>query len=293
MAIPAQAGPPNITGTWSCCGSGGAGEQNWIISSGTGSIKGVGKTPGARSKFATISGHLRGNQVEIVTTYTGEEPVYVATFKGTVSANGETMEGEWEGPGQSGTWIAERSGASPQYGQTVGAEVISGQVEIKPKGAAQFQPLSGEEQIPVGSIVDTSNGRMRLSSATGPNVAKAETAEFYDGTFAVLQPPHGRPSTELDLEGLQPGECRGGRNAARRSTRASATHNGLWGNGHGSYVTKGHAGSATVRGTVWLTEERCDGTFFEAKRDTVVVHDFTRHRTITLHTGQHYLAPAR
>jgi len=294
IAIPAQAGSPDLKGTWSCCSSGGAGAQSFVISSGTGSIKGVAEGADG-SVFATISGSLTGNHVQIVTTYNQFDPGYVATFDGTVSASGSEMSGTWESnEGQSGTWTATRLGeGSPSYDQEVDAETVSGKVLIKPKGARQFQLLSGEEQIPIGSTVDTDNGRMQLTTATGPNEAKGQTAEFYDGTFTVLQPAKGHPTTELDLEGFQPSACHGGHPAARRFTRSNAKRNSLWGDGHGDYVTKGHAGSATVRGTIWLTEDRCDGTYFEAKRDTVVVHDFTRHRVITLHTGQHYLAPAR
>ena len=293
IAIPAQAGSPDLKGTWSCCSSGGAAAQSFVISSGTGSIEGVAE--GAEgSVFATISGSLTGNQVQIVTTYNQFDSGYVATFDGTVAAGGNEMSGTWESnEGQSGTWTATRLGeGSPSYGQEVEAETVSGKVLIKPKGARQFQLLNGEEQIPIGSTVDTDKGRMQLTTATGPNEAKAQTAEFYDGTFTVLQPAKGPPTTELDLEGLQPSACHRGHSAARRVSRSKASHNSLWGNGHGDYMTKGHAGSATVRGTIWLTEERCDGTFFEAKRDTVVVRDFTRHRTVILHMGQHYLAPA-
>ena len=35
----------------------------------------------------------------------------------------------------------------------------------------------------------------------------------------------------------------------------------LWGrDGGGRFRTRGRSSSATVRGTVWLTEDRCDGT---------------------------------
>ena len=66
----------------------------------------------------------------------------------------------------------------------------------------------------------------------------------------------------------------------------------LWGHGKGRTRTSGNNGSGTVRGTFWLTEDRCDGTFFRVKQGVVAVRDFTRHRTVVLHAGQHYLAPA-
>ena len=181
----------------------------------------------------------------------------------------------------------------PRYDQTVDIAPVSGKVLIRLPGFGKFEPLSSAEQIPVGSTIDATDGRLRLTTAKGQSEA-TETADFYSGEFKVLQAAQGKPTTELDLSGLNLGTCRTGKRGSRRLARShrKAT-NGLWGDGHGSYVTKGHAGSATVRGTIWLTEDRCDGTLFKAKRDTVVVRDFTRHRTVILHTGQHYLAPAR
>ena len=61
---------------------------------------------------------------------------------------------------------------------------------------------------------------------------------------------------------------------------------------HGSFRTKGRYSAATVRGTQWVTEDRCDGTLTKVKRGKVSVVDFHTRKTITLHAGQHYLARA-
>jgi len=47
-----------------------------------------------------------------------------------------------------------------------------------------------------------------------------------------------------------------------------------------------------VRGTRWLVEDRCDGTLTRVVRGTVRVRDFRLRRTITLRSGQSYLARA-
>ncbi|MGO9958959.1 MAG: hypothetical protein ACLP50_23840, partial [Solirubrobacteraceae bacterium] len=60
----------------------------------------------------------------------------------------------------------------------------------------------------------------------------------------------------------------------------------------GSFRTKGRYSSATVRGTVWETSDRCDGTLTVVKRGVVSVFDFHRRKTIVLHAGQSYLAKA-
>lgn len=94
-----------ISGTWDCCGGGGAGAQDFIITDNGGSLSGEGVEPGG-SPFAVISGHVSGTSVTIVTTYDPSfDEGYVATFIGTVS--GETMSGTWtSNADQSGTWTA-------------------------------------------------------------------------------------------------------------------------------------------------------------------------------------------
>ena len=67
----------------------------------------------------------------------------------------------------------------------------------------------------------------------------------------------------------------------------------LWGNGKGKFRTNGKYSSATVRGTIWLTTDRCDGTLTTVKRGTVSVRDLRRHKTVTVKAGHSYLARAR
>ena len=59
---------------------------------------------------------------------------------------------------------------------------------------------------------------------------------------------------------------------------------------HGHFRTKGKYSSATVRGTAWLTIDRCDGTLTVVQRGTVDVFDNRRRKTIVVHAGQTYLA---
>jgi hypothetical protein len=66
----------------------------------------------------------------------------------------------------------------------------------------------------------------------------------------------------------------------------------LWGNGKGKFRTAGKYSSATVRGTIWLVEDRCEGTFTKVRRGTVRVRDVKRKKTITVKAGHSYLARA-
>lgn len=184
----------------------------------------------------------------------------------------------------------------PTYARTANAEVVRGKVLVRLPGSHRFAPLKAAQSIPVGSSLDTSRGRVRLTSAK-TRAGGTQTADFYAGRFRVLQPAKGKPLTELELEGFRPSSCgRRTRPAAHPSRRRNGrrSHGSrLWGSGKGNYRSRGRHGSATVRGTIWLTEERCNGTFFKVKQGTVTVRDFTRRKTRRIRAGQRYLTPAR
>ena len=96
----------------------------------------------------------------------------------------------------------------------------------------------------------------------------------------------GRIALTASLEDAKFGSCRS------RADRAGKKLARLWGNGGGKTRTKGRRGSGTVRGTVWLTEERCSGTFFRVDEGVLKVRDFERKRNVTLRAGDSYLARA-
>jgi hypothetical protein len=47
-----------------------------------------------------------------------------------------------------------------------------------------------------------------------------------------------------------------------------------------------------VLGTIWLTEDRCDGTLIRVLTDKVAVTDLVKHRKVTVKAGHSYLAKA-
>ena len=57
-----------------------------------------------------------------------------------------------------------------------------------------------------------------------------------------------------------------------------------------AFRTVGRFSSATVRGTTWLTDDRCDGTLTRVTKGKVGVRDFVRNRTILLKKGKRYFA---
>jgi hypothetical protein len=48
-----------------------------------------------------------------------------------------------------------------------------------------------------------------------------------------------------------------------------------------------------VRGTRWVTVDRCDGTLTRVTEGAVSVRDKVRHRTVLVRAGHSYLAKSR
>jgi hypothetical protein len=67
----------------------------------------------------------------------------------------------------------------------------------------------------------------------------------------------------------------------------------LRGNTRGRFRTRGRHSAATVRGTIWTVEDRCDGTLTKVRRGRVAVRDFRLRKTIVVRAGKSYLARAR
>ena len=68
----------------------------------------------------------------------------------------------------------------------------------------------------------------------------------------------------------------------------------LWGQDAGAHFRSvGKHSAGTVRGTKWLTQDRCDGTLTRVVTGKVSVRDFTAKRTVLVSAGQSYLARAK
>jgi hypothetical protein len=162
------------------------------------------------------------------------------------------------------------------------AEVSAAQV----KGFT-FVPLSQARQIPVGSLLDTRRGTVRVTTSTASR--RTITGRFNGGIFQVIQRRRERGATELKLAGGSFRNCtaRGARASAldpvaqvARRTRRRVRR--LSGNGRGRFRTRGRYSAATVRGTIWSVTDRCDGTLTRVSRGSLDVRDFRRRRTIRL-----------
>jgi hypothetical protein len=160
-----------------------------------------------------------------------------------------------------------------------------------------FVPLTEARQIPTGSFLDTRRGTVEMQSATG-QAQRVQSGKFSAGIFQVLQSRarRARGLTELRLKGGSFRRCGGRASRSGSSATAALSRRAvrrLRANVRGRFSTRGNNSSATVRGTVWTTTDRCDGTLTQVKRGTVVVRDFRRKRNVILRAGKSYLARAK
>jgi hypothetical protein len=188
----------------------------------------------------------------------------------------------------------------PVLGKTVNVAPASGKVFVSvPAGSAfaslavpgikgrKFVPLTEARQLPVGSIVDTRKGSLNLTSASTA-AGQVFTGTFSAGVFQALQSRNGL--TTLPLKGSSFRSCATGKTASAALSRRAIRR--LRANARGRFRTRGRYSAATVRGTIWETIDRCDGTLTKVKRGTVVVRDFRKRRNITVRAGKSYLARA-
>jgi hypothetical protein len=185
------------------------------------------------------------------------------------------------------------SSASPTFAKTVVLTPVSGKVLIEVPGARYgFVRLSkGPTEVPVGTVVDTTAGRVRLTSAN-PAPGSTQSGQFSEGRFQIRQPASRGGlvnlllrDTSTRLVTCQPG-------AAHDAAASKRILGLLLGTAKGHFRTVGRFSAATVLGTDWGVRDRCDGTLTVVREGAVSVQDFVTHRTVIVRTGQTYLAKA-
>jgi hypothetical protein len=180
----------------------------------------------------------------------------------------------------------------PRLALTGNVIPLGGVVRVKLPGAKGFTLLTAGEQIPFGSIIDATLGRVAVTTADAHGAL--QTMVFYQGEFKLTQHRDGMVVSILfggDFSKcprtLQPGHL------ARASARAKHTVRKLWAEGHGSYSTKGNYATGAVLGTRWLTADLCEGTLIRVLTDRVAVTNLVNGKRVTVTAGHSYLAPAR
>ena len=206
----------------------------------------------------------------------------------------------------------------PKLGKTVNIRPLTGLVFIKLPGpgaasdrgltkGAGFMPLTEARQLPSGTKVDSRFGSLRLiaAAASSQHIGKTQSVTLSSGLFGLTQARTGINkglTTFSLLEGDFAGapSYAGCGHAAADSTGVFAHAaisrrilQTLHASGHGRFRTRGRYSAGTVRGTVWDTTDRCDGTLTVVRRGTVAVTDFRLRKTIPVHAGHSYLARFR
>lgn len=166
---------------------------------------------------------------------------------------------------------------------------LTGKILVELPATSRFITLSGARQVPVGTLVDASNGVVHLTAATG-TPAHFDAGDFQAGIFQIRQDPAERGLTELRIRNNETVRA-----ACRRTTgrRPSPRQFGLLlGDAMGRFRTRGEFSAATIRGTKWGVRNRCDGTLTIVRRGVVVVNDFGLHNNIVVRAGHSFLANA-
>ena len=183
----------------------------------------------------------------------------------------------------------------PEIGEKLNAAPSNGEVRVRVPGR-DWLVLPDAASIPFGSLIDATRGSVTLTSARDATGA-LQSATFSGATFKIAQGRGARPVTELALRGGDFSSC--WRQRAARSSGTATTSarrrpiRRLWGSGKGRFRTRGRHGAATVRGTIWLTEDSCAGTRVSVRRGKVAVKSFRTGRTVLVRAGRTYLAPWR
>ena len=112
---------------------------------------------------------------------------------------------------------------------------------------------------------------------------------------------NGKPTVVIELIGGDFSVCGAKKKGTRKGTRQVAgafsaaakpkttTVRQIWGNGKGHFTTKGRYGAASVRGTYWLTRDRCDGTLIIVRRGVVAVFINKTGKTVLIRAGHQLL----
>jgi hypothetical protein len=183
--------------------------------------------------------------------------------------------------------------AEPVQGGWMVVAPLVGTVKIKPPGATDYATLAAGDAVPIGTLVDTRRGTVKLTSELRGGTT--QSGAFHGALFQVRQASTGSGMTDLVLRGQNFTLCPRQTNGVGVGVRAASTSRPplrrLWARDKGGrFRTHGRTSVATVRGTSWATTDTCAGTRTTVKSGSVAVRDRRRGKTIIVRRGQSYLA---
>jgi hypothetical protein len=191
------------------------------------------------------------------------------------------------------------------FAEKVGAAPSSGKVRIKLPGSDAFAPLPEGQAIPVGTVVDATDGLVEIMSELSPGGVE-QNAVVTGGVFRVEQ-DRASGITDLRLHGGDFSGCKAdddeasaaraviARAAAKKGAKRKGGQvaRGIWAAGKGRFRTTGRNSAATVRGTRWATVDRCTSTTTKVFEGVVDVKDFETGRTTAVRAGERHVARER
>jgi hypothetical protein len=294
--------PPTVTSVTPSSGSSSGGTV--VTIKGTGFLPGAGVRIGVAVKEVA---YVSESELIAVTAAhaAGPFPVIVSDAGGT-SSGGPTFTYEAAGaPGTAQTSVLGHGASGvlsdvfvqvppPVLGISGNIAPVSGRVYVKLPGSKTFVLLSGLRQVPFGTIINATHGSVTVTTI-GPG-GKPQTITFYSGEFVLTQSRKGQVIATLYGGNFRvcPTATERAHLASTSTTHASKSHvvRKLWASGHGSYTTKGNYASGAVLGTIWFTEDLCDGTFIYVATDKVLVRNLLTHHHYVITAGHRYFAKA-
>ncbi|HEX2127590.1 MAG TPA: hypothetical protein VHF58_00055 [Solirubrobacterales bacterium] len=168
----------------------------------------------------------------------------------------------------------------PIFGQTGNVDPIKGTVEIMlPNG--EVRQIQQVTQIPVGSIIDVSDGHAVLTTQRKPG-GPLQSTEEWGAPFKFNQKSK-NAITKLTL-------VHSFGDSERTVAERRGHRRGLWGRGRCRCRTSGQNSSGTARGTFYLVKETARGTVTRVKHGKVLVKNFNNGEKVLLRKGESYLA---
>jgi hypothetical protein len=179
----------------------------------------------------------------------------------------------------------------PRAGVDQTVRLEAGEVRVLKAGEG-FVPFAGAANVPIGSVIDTTKGRLAVTTAAKfGGGAQTQSARLSAGIFQAKQRRAKGKAAVTDLRLRTPAgssrACAAGRRAPAKGVRA------LTGVTKGRYRAVGAAAIATSTNATWTVTDTCNGTRVSVTRGSVSVRDLERGRTVTVRPGRSYLAKAK
>ncbi|MBA2764367.1 MAG: thrombospondin type 3 repeat-containing protein [Thermoleophilaceae bacterium] len=153
-------------------------------------------------------------------------------------------------------------------------------VLVRLPGTNNFRPLRQGEELPLGAFIDVSGRGQQVEVITAACDGTAKSGTFSGGVFKLDQDEDCLTEAQV----IDPGSPTLAKNGSPTVAQNKKSRGGkLFANTGGGHRTTGRSGSATVRGTSWLTRNLVDGrTRFTIFDGVLRIRDYARHKTLTL-----------